>query len=51
MDFMNTELGRGSTGGFSFRQMTNLAQNVTGAVTAGAPSTFAQQHLFSTPCP
>jgi len=47
MAFLNTALGGGSTGGFTYDELYAVAENASSAFTNGAPTSFAQQHIFS----
>jgi hypothetical protein len=47
---MNTALGGGPVA-YSYDAVAALTSDVTAAFEGGAPSLFAQQHIFSTPCP
>lgn len=47
---MNTALGGGPVA-YSYDAVASLTSDVTTAFEGGAPSLFAQQHIFSTPCP
>jgi hypothetical protein len=46
----NTALGGGATG-YSLVELNALTASLNGAFFAGAPSTFAQAHLYTGSCP
>jgi hypothetical protein len=51
MTVLNTALGSGSTGGYTYDELYAVAENASGAFTGGFVYPFAQTHLFNGACP
>ena len=49
MAFLNTALGGGTTGGFTYDELYAVAENASSAFTGGFATAFAQQYVVSGP--
>jgi len=49
--FLNTALGGGSTGGYTYDELYAIAENISGAFSGGTPTTVAQQYIVNGTCP
>jgi hypothetical protein len=47
----NMALSAGGTSGYTYDELAALSEDVSIAFAGGSPTLFAQQHIFSTPCP
>lgn len=47
---MNLSIGGGAAE-YSYEDLSFLTADITTAFEGGAPSLFAQNHIFATPCP